>query len=87
MSCPKFNKLVCLKSTRYGKFGSADSKTIIVNLFSFESVAWWLPTGMKLKVAEVLTFCEIDKKIVSGLTNNLGENQKRGSQDKCIYNT
>ena len=42
---------------------------------------------MKLKVAEVLTFCEIDKKLVSGLTYNLVENTKRGSQDKWIYNT
>ena len=32
MSCLKFNKLVCLNSTRSGKYGSADSKTSIVSL-------------------------------------------------------
>ena len=58
MFCLKFNKLVCLNSTRSGKNGSADSKTIIVNLFFFESVAWWLPLtwNLKLKVAT----CEIN---------------------------
>ena len=34
MSCLKFNKLVCLDSTQSCKYGSADSKTIIVKLFS-----------------------------------------------------
>ena len=56
MSCLKFDKLVCLSSTRSGKYGSADSKTIIVNSFFFESVTWWLLTGMKLKVSTCLLF-------------------------------
>ena len=64
MPCPKFNKLVCLNSTRFGKYGSAYYKTIIVSLPIYKVFVWssslMIPLRAETWSSYVLTFCEIN---------------------------